>query len=347
MAAVEIHIFHCGQGDTVLLCLDAKKWMLVDCNLPGKLAVERFLGLLDGLGVERLDFILLSHPDRDHYSGMSEVLAHYSEAPRQVGTFCDSGFDVKLLPGDVRNDPALIKLYKRVTQLEADRRIRYQTLGAHHLTRTENPEWPAEVLVLSPVGSAVQLASLEALTGGIRQSANEYSIVLTVESGKPPEHFSGLLPGDAGAATLAVAFERLPVTSPAETGFDFVKIAHHGSWASHEGSPVAKAVRAPGNSVAVVSSRNTSDHLPRREVLRGYLDAGWCVFDTSRREEPEQGREFVDTLAWRESTGGHYDIKVTWTASRGICCEPGIARVHPKHLPFYPSRGVIAAEGRR
>ena len=275
---------------------------------------------------------------------MSEVLAHYSEAPRRVGTFCDSGFDVKLLPGDVRNDPALITLYKRVTHLEADGRIRYQTLGAHQLTRTENPAWPAGLLVISPVGSAVQLASLEALTGGTRQGANEYSIVLTVESGEPPENFCGLLPGDAGAATLAAALDRLPEMSPAKAGFDFVKIAHHGSWASHDGSPVAKAVRAPGSSVAVVSSRNTSARLPRREVLSEYLDAGWRVFDTSRRGESEQGRDFADTLAWRQSTGGHYDIKVMWTPKGGLCIEPEIAQVHHRHLPFYPSRNVVAAK---
>ena len=347
MAAVEIHVFHCGQGDTILLHLDDRKWVLVDCHLPGRDAVARFLGLLDGLGVDRLDFVLLSHPDSDHYTGMDEVLAHYARSPDGLGTFCDNGFDVKLLPDKSCKD--LKKLYQCIRDLRKAGAVRYQTLAAYLPPSAENATWPVELCVLSPVNSDVQFASISALIGGKRDGANEYSLIIVILSGAPPLHFCGLLPGDAGGVVLSDALARLPESSPARDGFDFVKISHHGSWDSHRDSPVAERVRVQGKSVAVVSSRSSSLKIPRREVLDDYLARGWRVYDTSRRRDdaqPAVGSELIHALAWRDGSGGHHDIHVKWARGKALSVKPVTAQVVRHHLPLYPSRSADAPNGR-
>ena len=119
-ASVEIRVFHCGQGDTLLIRLDGKKWVLVDCHLPSDGAVENFLAELERLEVLRLDLVCLSHPDADHYRGMERVLAHYCVPPRSVGIFCDAGFAGKLataLEKD-RIEREIVRLYDLVFRLE-------------------------------------------------------------------------------------------------------------------------------------------------------------------------------------------------------------------------------------
>src|SRR5687767_13593105 len=71
---VQLHVFACGHGDTLLLRLPGDRWVLVDCYLPHADATRaRFFQYLDRLEVRRLDYIFLTHPDSDHYLGMAEL----------------------------------------------------------------------------------------------------------------------------------------------------------------------------------------------------------------------------------------------------------------------------------
>ena len=337
MAAIEIHVFHCGQGDTLLIRLDGVKWVLLDCNLHGK-RIDEFIGLLDGLGIARLDLVCLSHLDRDHYAGMERLLAHYGRPPREIGVFCDGGFAAKL----ARPDSAALlshevaSLYQRMNQLRRAGRLRYLKVAAHHDIRAESPGWPGQVAVLSPEGSSVQLANLEALTEGRRASANNHSLVLVVESGDRTNDFRGLFPGDADGETLTAALQRFPDAEAKP--FDFVKVSHHGSWDSHEGSPVCGRIRTQHASAAVISSSRTSKKLPRREVIEEYMRAGWQVYDTGRRGEPRYGSTLFNLVAWTESTEGANDVSVSWTPEDGLEVCPEDARVTPDDIRFYPAR---------
>ena len=147
MAAVEVHVFHCGQGDTLLLRLDRSKWVLLDCNLPGK-AADEFIAKLEELGVHRLDLVCLSHPDRDHYTGMERVLEYFTEAPRQIGTFCDAGFAAKLARAGslIPLEREIVSLYRRVLQLVRNNQITYLQVAAHHDIEAEASAWPAQNL---------------------------------------------------------------------------------------------------------------------------------------------------------------------------------------------------------
>jgi glyoxylase-like metal-dependent hydrolase (beta-lactamase superfamily II) len=64
---VEIHFVHCGNGDTILLGIQRKTWVLIDCCLPKGPIRDHFFELVGNLGIQRLEAIFLTHPHEDHY----------------------------------------------------------------------------------------------------------------------------------------------------------------------------------------------------------------------------------------------------------------------------------------
>ena len=73
---VEVHLFACGHGDTILVGLPGPKWLLIDCYLPKHNGVyDNFLRFLEKKGISRLDWVILTHPDEDHFLGMKDLLA--------------------------------------------------------------------------------------------------------------------------------------------------------------------------------------------------------------------------------------------------------------------------------
>ena len=239
-----------------------------------------------------------------------------------------------------------MRLYDLVFRLEKAGTLGYLMVAAHHDAAAENRHWPEQLATVSPIGSRVQAATYRALLGQARELPNEYSMVLMLESGAGAETFHGLLTGDAGGATLAQAFS---ITRDARTArFDFAKVAHHGSWASHQGSPVPQRIRVPGESVAVVSSSSTSKKLPRREVHNDYLNAGWRVYDTGRREPDHRDEAAIGTLLahatfWPDATEPKHDVVVTWSPAAGLTAAPAAAQVTAEHTPFYPTAGSSPA----
>ena len=273
---------------------------------------------------------------------MERVLAHYSVPPRSIGIFCDAGFAGKLAiaPEKDRIEREIARLYDLVFRLEEAGTLAYLMVAAHHDAGAENHQWPEQLATVSPLGSRVQAATYRALLGQTRELPNEYSMVLMLESGVGEETFRGLLTGDAGGATLTQALTATPDATA--TRFDFAKVAHHGSWNSHRGSPVPQRIRVPGESVAVVSSSSTSKKLPRREVLNDYLNAGWRVYDTGRREHDWPDEAPIGTLLshatfWPDATEPKHDVVVIWSPESGLAATPLAARVMAEHTPFYPT----------
>ena len=75
---IEIHLFHCGHGDTIVIRLPDGRWGLIDCYLPEQYGIrDRFFDFLDRRKVKTFDFIIQSHPDYDHYHGMQAVIEYF------------------------------------------------------------------------------------------------------------------------------------------------------------------------------------------------------------------------------------------------------------------------------
>ena len=69
----EVHVvfIDVGQGDSALI-LSQNKRMLIDGGL--RAAGPRILDVLDELGVDRLDYVIATHPHADHIGGLITVL---------------------------------------------------------------------------------------------------------------------------------------------------------------------------------------------------------------------------------------------------------------------------------
>jgi beta-lactamase superfamily II metal-dependent hydrolase len=118
---LEVYVIDVGQGDSVLFKTPAGAWHLIDGGIQleeqisGKGAAN-FLcwKFLEELGKDKvsLDSVILTHPDRDHFGGLINVLkgslvndGKFSSFPVEVGKFYHSG-----LPN--RADP--MEKWKRV-----------------------------------------------------------------------------------------------------------------------------------------------------------------------------------------------------------------------------------------
>ena len=67
---MQVFFLECGQGETILLHLEGRYWVLIDCYLPKGPIRDSFFELVDRLQIRRLDVLCLTHPHDDHYHGM-------------------------------------------------------------------------------------------------------------------------------------------------------------------------------------------------------------------------------------------------------------------------------------
>lgn len=183
-----------GQGDALLVEYpDGKKALVDGGGTPmgrpdlGELVL---LPYFRARGLEHIDFVVLTHPDRDHLLGLEAVVRELSVSelwyPGRAG---ERSFDLR-----------------RLLELARSRGVRVRTAtelcGAPH-------DFGARVQVLSPCGAPDALGR------------NDASLVLRIQHG----FRSVLLTGDvehAGEAWLASAW------GPALEA-DLLKVAHHGS----------------------------------------------------------------------------------------------------------------------
>lgn len=70
-----VHYIDVGQGDATLVELPGGKTLLIDAGDNGK--EQQLLSYLDSAGVERIDYLVGTHPHADHIGGMLEVVKTY------------------------------------------------------------------------------------------------------------------------------------------------------------------------------------------------------------------------------------------------------------------------------
>lgn len=92
-SAVELIFLSIGQGDATLIFFPNGEKMLVDCGPDSGVlaAMADFLPFYD----HKLDYLMITHPDSDHYGGCADVLKRFD-----VGYFIDSAVE-KTEPGYV------------------------------------------------------------------------------------------------------------------------------------------------------------------------------------------------------------------------------------------------------
>lgn len=350
MTGVEIHVFDCGQGDTIFLRLPGNKHALIDCNLPDGPTRTQFFQFLETWAVRHLDLLCLTHPHDDHYHGMLEVVEYFASEGRTLGTFCDVGVtpkEVLALMTAKNRPPSYIteysRLYSRLNSLIKENKVRYFAGN-----QDSRPLIRSTGLYLMPIGPdpTIVRQMLESSMrrddrfSSIREDLNLLSLVLVLRMHGDIKG-DALLVGDTNGAGVNKALQVLTDHDHATPcQFDFVKVAHHGSLDSHRGSNICSTRRTTGTAIAAISTGSDYKVLPDREVLSDFINASWRVLITTKRVgKPQQDR--VLTLASRNKPDPFLlernTIVARWTQRDSFTWSPVRAEVTRVDLGNYGS----------
>jgi len=348
---VEIYLFPCGHGDTILLKFPGNRWGLLDCNLPKNNGThDAFFDFVGENGITRLEWIFQTHPDLDHFFGMTEVLDYFTREDRAIGYWCDSGLSVAQIKDIIKwgtmSESFYGKLQHRLDELGEKELIQFVELN----DRVEqiSPEGFTGKIDLQPIGPSAWLKRRSAHKDlarfrenpNARPEANDISVVLLLLIRDGNKACNMLLPGDAGSDVLADALgvwhERTGIVSTS-SGFDVIKVPHHGSKASHSSELCKADSNAPRKRIAAISA-GTRDALPDREVLREYMSEGWTVMATTTRPRTDRMDSPLLLANRNRRTGGsvkEHIVTISWSPSHGLTFQPPEATILEVDLPMY------------
>lgn len=187
----QVHFIDVGQGDCELLIADDGTTMLIDCGEYEY--VSTVLGYLADHGIERLDYVLVSHPHTDHMGGMATIIRSVSE----IGTFIMPRVADDFVPTTVAYEKMLENVWEKGCEV--------------CFAQTETLDFGAgklEFIVADYSGD----------------NLNDYSVVVKYVYGDTAFLFSGDLEADMENVILS---ERHNLFA------DVYKLAHHGSTTSN------------------------------------------------------------------------------------------------------------------
>jgi competence protein ComEC len=195
------------------------------------------------MGVDRLDYVVLTHPHPDHLQGLKYIIANFP-----VGEFWESGFTYGA------------EEYRALKRLVAQRRIPVRTVHAG-VSPIEIGSCRIEPLAPFMPGSGTPPGDFD--------GANEESVVFRLVHGS----YTVLFTGDIGAVTE----ERLVSTAADKLRCTILKVPHHGS--SYSSSPPFLAATGPRHAV-ISAGFDNSFHLPTRQTLSALQQRGAAIYRT-------------------------------------------------------------------
>ncbi len=248
-----------GQGDCVVVELDSGEVFVFDCGSTSRKQVGEYVlvPFLKSRGIQNVDGVFVSHPDKDHYSGIEELLALEGE----------EGIWVKqiILPAIMRErrDEEFSQVLQMVRAAEASesREIAIAYIGAGDTFSTEG----------------VSFLCLHPPKGYDGEDANEYSQCIYMEVAE--NQISLLLTGDVtgeGERLLLQELKRYGITE-----VTMLKVAHHGS--RYSGSTEFLQTVSPQFAIISCGENNSYGH-PHMETIERLHQVGSDILTT-----PEHG----------------------------------------------------------
>lgn len=234
-----------GQGDCIVVSTKAGEHYLFDCGSTTKKEVGSriLIPYLKYSGISRLSGVIISHPDKDHISGILELL----EEGREEGI----SVDCVVLPG--------ISPERRNTEL-GEILNAAEGITVKYLSKGDSFQ-----------SGKVEISCLHPEKNSALQDSNAYSGCFLIREGD----FSLLLTGDVeGEGEIELKEE---LNSRGIHSLSVLKTAHHGSRFSTT-EAFLEDIR-PGLAVISCGRENSYGH-PAPETLKRLTDKGWQLLST-------------------------------------------------------------------
>lgn len=248
---LEVRYLDVGQGDCTLILLPDGKNVLIDAG-PNSSA-EYVVDYLKNAGVEKIDFLIATHPHEDHIGGMDEVINNF-EIGRIYAPKIEQSEDSSVNSDTESSQSAAVttKTYENFLKAVSDKGLKIiNGKGGTHV-----------------YFSLSLTIDLVAPNNDEYSDLNNYSIVVQMKYGQ----HSFLFMGDA---------ENYSEQEILEGGYDLksdiIKIGHHGSSSSSSKAFVQKV--NPRYAVISCSADNKYGH-PHAETLKTLEENEVKVFRT-------------------------------------------------------------------
>lgn len=315
---LQVVFFDVGQGDSALIVFPNKKTMLLDGGPPS--AGARLVAKLRQRGIQRLDWVVGTHPHSDHIGGLIAVLKAFP-----VEEIWDSGF---VYESPVYRDYLLAA---RAAKNQAGKRPPFRvTLKGTKIQPAPN----IAVEVLAPSKPYIT---------GTQSDPNNNSIVLRLDAGSARFLFTG---------DMEEALRRRLYQQGATLRAEVLKVAHHGS---HNGTDDA-LLRRVRPQIAVISCAlgNVYGH-PHKEALQALQAFGGRVYRTDLHgditvrlvgKNLQISTERVVTAA--EQRSPRERTRFIGNPKSKVYHAPDCPRLpQPENRVYFPSREAAEREGYR
>ena len=245
-ADLAIHYIDVGQGDCSLIMWEGAS-MLIDSGESQY--AETVLDYLDQQGIEKLDYVVATHPHSDHMGSMSEIISNV-----EVGKVIVPKVAEGLTPTTVFYEKFLTSLSAKAIKLTAAKPGTSYTFSG--TTAASVSKTPPEFEILGPVTDYDDL--------------NNYSVVVKLTYGETSYLFTGDIEKKAENDILEYG---------ADVDADVLKSAHHGSSTSSGD----KFIDAVSPEICIIQCGDGNDYgHPHAEVVELLDDYGVTSYRTDR-----------------------------------------------------------------
>ncbi len=247
---VNVTFLDTGQGDAIFMQDNKGTVYLADGGSSSveKTGTYRIIPFLKYNGIRKIDYIIITHTDKDHISGIREILEQSRDGIRAETLLVPD-------PASACKDKAYYDIIK--TAVENGVKTAYIRAGD---------------IISNNAGFSIKC--LHPQPGFNAGSANAYSTVLSVLYGNT----SFLLTGDVEGNGEDALLERLYADKTLPGSYNVLKVAHHGSKNSSTEKFLERA--APDISVISCGKNNIYGH-PHKELIERLEDCGSRWVSTS------------------------------------------------------------------